>query len=107
MEENTFQLISQVTEFNDISEHMQDEDLDLALDIIIKLIAKPDVPASKVAALIVQLQAMSVKFKMQAKYYMHFKKGTQFAAKKGTYMTASESIDKLVDALKYEARFGV
>jgi hypothetical protein len=99
--------ISQLTEFNDLKQHMDDKDLDEALDLIIKLIMKPDVPSSKAPELIVKLQAISAKFSMLKRYYMTFEKGTDAANKKNTYATASDAIDKLVDALKYSARYGV
>jgi hypothetical protein len=99
--------ISSLTEFNDLKNHMNDEDLDEALDLIIKLIMKPDVPSSKAPELIVKLQAISAKFSMLKRYYMTFEKGTEAANKKNTYATASDAIDKLVDALKYSARYGV
>ena len=98
--------ISELTEFNDLKQHMQDKDLDDALDLIIKLIMKPDVPSIKAPELIVKLQAISAKFSMLKRYYMSFEKGTDAANKKNTYATASDSIDKLVDALKYSARYG-
>ena len=43
---------------------------------------------------------------MQARYYTTFLKGGENSKKKNTYYTAAESIDKLVDALKYAARYG-
>ena len=98
--------ISLVTEFNDMTKYMQDKDLDAALEIIIKLITKPDVPSVRASSLIVQLQAISAKFAMQARYYTTFEKGGESSKKKNTYYTASDSIDKLVDALKYSARYG-
>jgi hypothetical protein len=100
------ELISQITEFNDMSEYMSDKDLDTALETIIRLITKPDVPSTKAPLLIVQLQAISAKFAMQARYYTTFEKGGDSSKKKNTYYTAADSIDKLVDALKYSARFG-
>jgi hypothetical protein len=109
MAENTgtvIEQISTVTEFNDLSEFMQDQDLDNALDLIVKLISKPDVPSAKAPTLIVQLQAISAKFAMQARYYTTFEKGGDASKKKNTYYTASDAIDKLVDSLKYSARFG-
>ena len=41
-EKPLIELISEVTEFNDMKEYMNDPDLDYALDLIIKLITKPD-----------------------------------------------------------------
>ena len=46
-EKPLIELISEITEFNDMKEYMNDPDLDYALDLIIKLITKPDVPSSK------------------------------------------------------------
>jgi hypothetical protein len=43
---------------------------------------------------------------MQARYYTTFEKGGDASKKKNTYYTAADTIDKLVDALKYSARFG-
>lgn len=99
--------ISILTEFNDLKDNMQDKDLDDALDLIVKLIAKPDVPAAKAPELIVKLQAISAKFSMLKRYYMTFEKGTAASNRKNTYATAVEAIDKLVDALKYSARYGM
>lgn len=90
-----------------MSEFMQDKDLDIALDLVVKLIAKPDVPAMKAPELIVKLQALSAKFSMLARYYTTFEKGTESSKKKNVYYTASDCVDKLVDALKYSAKFGV
>ena len=47
------ELISELTEFNDMKAYMNDADLDYALDLIIMLIAKPDVPSSKAPDLII------------------------------------------------------
>lgn len=107
MNDTVLEHISAVTEFNDISEYMQDKDLDMALDLIIKLISKPDVPASTAPSLIVKLQAISAKLSVQARYYTTFEKGGENSKKKNTYYTAAEAVDKLVDALKYSARYGV
>lgn len=98
--------ISEITEFNDLSSFMGDKDLDIALDLIIKLIAKPDVPAASAPSLIIKLQAISAKLSVQARYYTSFEKGAETSKKKNTYYTVSEAVDKLVDALKYSARYG-
>lgn len=110
MSESTpLELISQITEFNDLHEFMNDDDLDRAMDIVIKLIAKPDVPVSYATRLIVELQAMSAKFAMMAAYYATIAKdraGTVNNNKKNIYYSTKEAIDKLVDSLKYAAKFG-
>jgi len=105
-EKPTIELINELSEFNDIKEFMNDPDLDYALDLIIKLIAKPDVPSSKAPDLIVKMQALSAKFAMMSRFYTTFEKGGENAKKKNVYYTAEEAINRLVDALKYSARYG-
>ena len=100
------ELISELTEFNDIKQYMNDPDLDYALDLIIKLIAKPDVPSSKAPDLIVKMQALSAKFAIMSRFYTTFEKGGENSKKKNVYYTAEEAINRLVDALKYSAKYG-
>ena len=107
-DKNTLELISSITEFNDLHDYMKDEQLDKALAIIVKLLLNPDVPAAKAPHLIIELQAMSTKFSMLASYYSTVAKdkaGTTNNNKKNIYYSAKESIDKLVDALKYVVRY--
>lgn len=105
--ESTIELISKVTEFNDLHEYMKDEQLDKALATIVKLLMNPDVPTAKAPMLIIELQALSAKFAVLASYYTTIAKdktGTPNNNKKNIYYTANEAIDRLVDALKYSAR---
>jgi len=105
-EKPLIELISEVTEFNDIKEYMNDPDLDYALDLIIKLITKPDVPSSKAPDLIIKMQALGAKLAMLSRFYTTFEKGGENSKKKNVYYTAEEAINRLVDALKYSARYG-
>ena len=107
-EKNTLEVISLVTEFNDLHDFMNDEQLDRAMMAIINIIAKPDIPAAKAHILIVELQAISAKFGVLASYYSTIAKdkaGTINNNKKNIYYSVKESIDKLVDALKYVVRY--
>ena len=109
-DKNTLELINSITEFNDLHEYMNDTQLDRALSIVIKLLLNPDVPAAKAPHLIIELQAMSTKFAMMASYYSTIAKdkaGTANNNKKNIYYSAKESIDKLVDALKYVVRYNL
>jgi len=106
-DKSTLELISTVTEFNDLHEYMKDEQLDKALATIVKLLMNPDVPSAKAPMLIIELQALSAKFAVLASYYTTIAKdkaGTPNNNKKNIYYTANEAIDRLVDALKYSAR---
>jgi hypothetical protein len=107
-DKNTLQLISDITEFNDLHEYMQDEHLDKALAIVVKLLMNPDVPSAKAPMLIMELQAMSTKFAVMSSVYSTIAKdkaGTVNNNKKNVYYSVKESIDKLVDALKYVVRY--
>lgn len=107
VKDNILESISNVTEFNDMKDFMNDPDLDEALDLIVKLIMKPDVPAGKSPELIVRLQALSAKFSMLSRYYTTFEKGGESSKKKNVYYTVSDALDKLVDSVKYLARYGL
>lgn len=107
-EKNTLELISEITEFNDLHNFLNDEQLDRALALVIKLLMNPDVPAAKAPHLIIELQAISAKFGIMSAYYTTIAKdkaGTPNNNKKNIYYSAKESIDKLVDALKYVVRY--
>ena len=101
-EKTVFEYISTVTEINDVSEIMQDQKLDEALDLIIKLTLKPDVPAAVIGRTVVQVRALAALFKLQAKHYMLFEKEER--DKKNLYFTVAEELTGLADALKYLAR---
>jgi hypothetical protein len=110
MSDSTLELINQITEFNDIHEFMQDKDLDEALAIIVKILMKPDIPATQAPVLISKLQAMSAKFGVMATWYTTVQKGPAGSSnniKKNVYYTMKDSLDKLVDALKYVARYNL
>jgi hypothetical protein len=107
-DKSSLELISDITEFNDLHEFMKDEQLDKSLAIVVKLLMNPDVPAAKAPHLIIELQAMSTKFAMLASVYSTIAKdkaGSVNNNKKNIYYSAKESIDKLVDALKYIVRY--
>jgi len=106
-EQHILETISDITEFNEIHEFLQDDDLDKALEQVIKLIAKPDVPTGIAPKLIVQLQALATKFSILATAYATLYKdraGTPNNMKKNIYYTMADSLTKLADALKYSAR---
>jgi len=106
-DEHPLETISKITEFNDLTDFMQDPELDRALELAIKCLAKPDVAATKAPKLIVELQTISFKFAVKAVEYATIKKdraGTENNHKKNIYYSTKEALDRLVDALKYAAR---
>lgn len=89
-------------EANKINEALQDERVTRALMMVAKLIVKPHVPMSAVGPWIVELQALSMEFHLRFKYYMGQGASEPDAKlKKNYYATLSESIEKVVSALKY------
>ena len=107
-DKNVLEVISTITEFNDLHEYMKDDQLDRAMSAIINILMKPDIPAASAHKLIVELQAISAKFGILASYYSTIAKdkaGTVNNNKKNIYYSVKESIDKLVDALKYVVRY--
>ncbi len=108
MSDDTLALVSQIDEFMELHDFMDDDDLDKALSLVVKLITKPEVPSVKAVPLIVQLQAYAAKFSMMASIYTTVKKGpagSDNAKKKNIYYAAANAIDKLVDELKYSAKY--
>jgi hypothetical protein len=106
LSENPLELISTVTQFNDIHEFMTDEQLDRAMHLVIKLVMeKGSIPSQQAPKLIVELQALATKFAVLATYYATIGKGgTDENHKKNVYFTMKDAITKLVDALKYAAK---
>ena len=100
-ERGPYEYIGTVYELNQTAIELQDDDLTDALDTVIKLIAKPDMPPQVATKLIVKMQAQAVKFKMQAKYYMLLNKEGDAAKKKNIYLSMAEALKDLVDSLKY------
>lgn len=104
LEENPLVLVSAVNKewANEVKRYMDDEDFGQCIDLVIKVISKPNVPQQHVASLVTQLQAYSVKFRMMYVGYMSYLKGTDQAnMKKNHYKELYTGIDRLVDSLKY------
>jgi hypothetical protein len=109
-DQTVIDLINEVQEFADIHEFANDPELSEALAMIVKIMMKPDVPASQAPMLIAKLSAMSAKFAVLATWYSTMAKdkaGTPNNVKKNIYYTMKEALDRIVDALKYVARYQV
>lgn len=101
-EDNVLGMVSAVTELNELSKYLNDPDMDDAMDKLVRLIARPNVEHKIVAPLIVKLQALSVKFNLQSKYYMLYSVDKEEKTKKkNTYASLSDGLEKLANALKY------
>ena len=100
------ELVSLITEFNDLHEFMHDEQLDRSMALVVKIIVRQaDIPREKIPGVIVELQALATKFALLATYYATIgKDGTPEMHKKNVYNTARDAIGKLVDSLKYRVK---
>lgn len=86
----------------EIAEFMDDKELTTSLEMIAKLIVKPDIPINIATIEIVRLQAIAAKLSLKATWMAKVDKDNR--AKKNIYYTAAESVNNLVSALKYVTR---
>ncbi|QJD50834.1 hypothetical protein KNV00_gp185 [Streptomyces phage Bmoc] len=103
-EPTPLEIISKIGEFQELHEFMDDPELDEALAILVQVMVNPNLKPETNQRLIVQLQAYAAKFSMLAAMYTTIKKapaGSPNNFKKNIYYTTAESLDKLVQALKY------
>lgn len=110
MEENILDVVNRITELNDLSEFLGDQDFDEAMQLVIRLIMKPGIDPAAAQRLIVKLQALSTKYAVLAVTYSTIKRdkaGTPNNYKKNIYHSLKEALDKLCDALKYAAKLGL
>jgi len=98
-EKTTLESINGLVE---IAEYMDDKELTTSLEMIAKLIIKPDIPLNIATIEIVRLQAIAAKMSFKATWMANVDKSDR--GKKNIYYTAAESINNLVSALKYITR---
>jgi hypothetical protein len=94
--------IDMINGLSEIADFMNDEELTTALEMIAKLILKPDIPINVATLEIVRLQAIAAKMSFKATWMANVDKGDR--AKKNIYFTAASAISELVAALKYITR---
>jgi hypothetical protein len=110
MKDEVLEETDALVEFNDLSEFMNDPDLDKALEAIVKIIAKPQTDPAKVVVALVRLEALAAKFQMRNAVYKTIKKdkaGTENYYRKEVYWAAVEALRNLVNALKYYVKPGM
>ncbi len=103
-EKSPIEYLSEVQEALNASHYMDDEELDEAMGNVIKLTTKPDVPPKVAAHLVVQLEAWAALFKIKARSLLILPVGDEPAKRKGFYLSLSDSLQRLADALKYSTR---
>lgn len=111
MSDNPVKLYETISEFNKVHEFMNDANMDRAMEVVVKLISNQGhIPAIKAVPLIVELQALSTKFALAYSTYKTFDAGparSQNAHKRDVYYSMRDALNKLVDALKISAKYGL
>lgn len=103
--EDLMELLEEIKEINNVSNFMDDEDVNQALAQCVKIMAKPNIPPEVASILITKMSAMVAIFRIKAKNYMLIEKDAPDASKKkNIYLTISDSLQELVHSLKYVTR---
>ena len=100
------EVIATVFEYKELSEFLEDEQLDRALELLARVYASAgEIPAMKVQLLIVELQALATHCAVKAIYYQTIGKvGADASHKKNIYYSMKDALGKLSDSLKYMAK---
>jgi hypothetical protein len=99
--------LSKVQDLVDLHEFMQDEELGEAMDLALRVIAKPDIPVSVARNALVKMQGLSLKFRMQGATYTYLhtgKAGSVENIKKNVYFAISDQCNLMAQTLKYLAK---
>ena len=94
--------LENINDLAEIAEYMNDPELTISLEMIAKLIMKPDIPVNIATVEIVRLQAIAAKLSLRATWMANVDKANR--SKKNIYYTAAEAVNNLVSALKYVTR---
>lgn len=107
MAESPLEAISRIDALVELESFLDDKDVEDAIDLVMRLIANPDVSPQKAPPLIVKVQALSARFQLEASTYTYLikgKAGTDEYKKKGLYFSLADALEKLANSLKYLAR---
>jgi len=99
--------MSQIQDFVDLYDFMEDEEFGQAMELALKCLAKPDLPPAAARTALVKMQAYAFYFKVKGQVYMTIKKGkagTEDNNKKNVYFSVSEQCHELAQTLKYIAK---
>ena len=109
MSENQFEgkpveeVISAVWEYKEINDFLRDDRMTRALELLAVFFGSGgDIPYTKTAKLIVELQLLSTDFATKAVYYQTIGKGESDSThKKNIYYSMRDALTRLSDSLKY------
>jgi hypothetical protein len=105
--DDTLTYLSAIQDLVDLNDFMQDEDFGRAMDLALKVIAKPKMPPAVALEAMAKMQGYAFKFRMMGQAYMTIKKGPGGSPennKKNVYFSVSEQCHELAQTLKYLAK---
>ena len=105
--DDSLEYLSSIQDLVDLNDFMDDEDFGKAMDLALKVIAKPDLPPAHARKAMVLMQAWAFTFRMKGQAYMTIKadkSGTPNNHKKNVYFSVSEQCNNLAQTLKYLAK---
>ena len=103
----SLEYLSEIQDLMDLNDFMDDAQVAEAMDLALKVLAKPDIPPATARLAMVKFQALSFKFKMMAQTYMTIKQGKAGSdenKKKNVYFSLSELCQEMTNTLKYLVR---
>jgi hypothetical protein len=105
--DDTLTYLSAIQDLVDLNDFMQDEDFGRAMDLALKVIAKPKMPPAVALEAMAKMQGYAFKFRMMGQAYMTIKKGPGGSPennRKNVYFSVSEQCHELAQTLKYLAK---
>ena len=99
--------LSEVQDLVDLHEFIGDDELAEAMNLALKVIAKPDIPVSVARNALAMMQGYALRFRMQAATYTYVKvgkAGTIENTKKNVYFAMAEQCHEMAQTLKYLAK---
>lgn len=101
METDALETLSEMQDLIDVHDFMQDEGILEVMELVIKCIAKPDIPPARAREALLKVQAYAFKFRLQALDFNYINKDN---TKKNIYYAISQQCTDLAQTLKYLAR---
>lgn len=107
MMDDTLSYLSGIQDLVDLNDFMDDPEFGKALDLALKVIAKPKLPPAHALEAMALMQAWAFTFRMKGQAYMTIKKGPSGSPenhKKNVYFSVSDQCHELAQTLKYLAK---
>lgn len=102
--ESPLEHISKIHDLVELDEFMNTPEFTEALDLAVRCIADPNIPAATAKKALLKMQSFAFVFRMQAAVYTYLKKGragSEENTRKNVYFAVSEQCHELAQTLKY------